>query len=83
MQYKKCEISLLYGELLSHASFKKAMGYTPLHVAAARNYFTCVQVLLNMKGEIDVNATTPKGYTPMYLAVACKAVCMSSSNTSQ
>ena len=48
-------------------------GYTPLHVAAARNFPECVRVLLNMKMDILVNATTSKGYTPLYLARSCGA----------
>lgn len=48
-------------------------GYTPLHVAAARNFPMCVEVLLNMKMDIKVNALTLKGYTALYLAVACKS----------
>jgi len=48
-------------------------GYTPLHLAAARNMPRCVEVLLNMKMNIKVNAVTIKGYTPLYLARACSA----------
>lgn len=48
-------------------------GYTPLHLAAARNFPLCVEVLLNMKMDIKVNAVTTKGYTPLYLARACQA----------
>ena len=36
------------------------MGYTPLHIAAARNYHKCVEVLLNMRLDIEVNAVTNK-----------------------
>ena len=49
------------------------MGYTPLHIAAARNHHRCVEVLLNMSMDIEVNAVTNKGYTPLYLAVACNS----------
>lgn len=48
-------------------------GYTPLHLAAARNFPGCVKVLLNMKTDIDVNAVTKKGYTALYLATSCSA----------
>mmetsp|Transcript_29375 Transcript_29375/g.34578 ORF Transcript_29375/g.34578 Transcript_29375/m.34578 type:complete len:219 (+) Transcript_29375:120-776(+) len=48
-------------------------GYTPLHLAAARNFPKCVEVLLNMKIDIKLNATTNKGYTALYLARACQA----------
>lgn len=46
-------------------------GYTPLHIAAARNYPGCVEVLLNMKMDVLINAVTSKGYTPLYLARSC------------
>ena len=50
------------------------MGYTPLHIAAARNYHKCVEVLLNMRLDIEGNAVTNKGYPPLYLAVACSSL---------
>ena len=48
-------------------------GFTPLHLAAARNFPECVRVLLNMKMDIRVNAVTKKQFTPLYLARACGA----------
>lgn len=48
-------------------------GFTPLHLACARNFPECVRVLLNMKIDIKVNCKTKKGYTPLYLAQACGA----------
>eukprot|EP00616_Rhizochromulina_sp_CCMP1243_P009848 CAMPEP_0118965528 /NCGR_PEP_ID=MMETSP1173-20130426/3080_1 /TAXON_ID=1034831 /ORGANISM="Rhizochromulina marina cf, Strain CCMP1243" /LENGTH=213 /DNA_ID=CAMNT_0006914171 /DNA_START=38 /DNA_END=676 /DNA_ORIENTATION=+ len=49
------------------------LGYTPLHIAVSRNHFLCVKVLLNMAMDIDVNAKTHKGFTPLYLAIVCKS----------
>lgn len=57
----------------SSCSSMNSSGYTPLHLAAARNLPRCVMVLLNMKMDVKVNAVTKKGYTPLYLALAVKA----------
>ena len=48
-------------------------GVHPTTYAAARNHHRCVEVLLNMSMDIEVNAVTNKGYTPLYLAVACNS----------
>ena len=48
-------------------------GYTPLHIAASQNNLHCIEALLNMSPYCDVAPVTDKGYTPHYLAKACKA----------
>lgn len=50
---------------------KDGNGFTPLHIACQLNNFNAVMVLLNI--EVDINALSVSGATPLYLAYAANA----------
>ena len=47
---------------------KDENGFTPLHIACQLNNFNAVMVLINI--EVDINAVSIAGYTPLFIARA-------------
>ncbi len=46
-------------------------GFAPIHIAAQRNAYECIMVLLNIG--VDINVATLSGMTPLYMAHAAGA----------
>mmetsp|Transcript_741 Transcript_741/g.750 ORF Transcript_741/g.750 Transcript_741/m.750 type:complete len:211 (+) Transcript_741:191-823(+) len=46
-------------------------GFTPLHIACQLNDYNAVMVLINI--EVNINALTVAGYTPLFLALSSDA----------